>query len=245
VKKGPALKEPVRKAEGIPVPSIIPKTLSGQVEFFGSRLAAWQADPGAIGLTAAQVDALAQQVADAKAALLAAHQARDAAEAATLLMRGAVGRLRSGGGALLNTIRAFAQTSGGGNAVYVAALVPPPKQPSLAPPVEAPESLRASIGTDGSVTLSWVARQPVPGAAVFCEVSRAIDTGSGPSTFVLLGGSGDGAFRDGSIPPGTRGATYRVRAMRAGGRRAQPHPPEASVTIALCGSPESRYALAA
>ena len=229
------------------MPSIIPKTLNGQVEFFGSRLAAWQADPGAIGLTDQQVEALAQQVADAQAALFAAHEARQAAEAATLSMRLAVGAMRAGGGALVNTIRAYAQTSGEGNGVYVAALVPPPKQPSLAPPVEAPESLRASIGTDGAVTLLWTARQPVPGAAVFCEVSRAIDTGGGGaglSKFVLLGGSGDGTFRDERIPPGTRGATYRVAAMRAGGRRAQPHPPEAVVTIALCGGASAAGGLA-
>lgn len=190
----------------------LPRGRQEQIEYFEGHLPHWAPEPEAVGLTPAMVAELAARTEAARAAFAAAQAARRAAQAATAEYNRRVREMRALGGAMINSVRAFAQASGDPG-VYTRAQVPPPAAPSRAPAPAAPEGIVTGLDRRGAITLRWRTRRPIPGAEVFTTIERQLD-GAGP--FVPIGATGGRRFTDATVPAGTRSAVYRLRAHRGG-----------------------------
>ncbi len=189
---------------------VIPKTRRAQIEFFEQRLDAWAADPGSIGLTAAQVAQLAADVTDARERYLAAEQARNASRSATLGYHAATDTLTRGGRDLVATIKAFAEASDD-REVYARADVPPPADRSPLGPPGTPTGLRTALDTTGRIRLSWKADDAAASSGAYFVVQRRLEN---ERAFTILGATGAKAFLDKTIPLGTRRATYIILPFR-------------------------------
>ena len=110
----------------------LPDSREARITFFEIHLPVWEADPAAIGLDAALVAQLAQETAEARAALEAASAARQASKSATQYLYDRSDRMSRTGGAAIDTIRAFAKASGDVE-VYSLAQIPAPAAPTPAP----------------------------------------------------------------------------------------------------------------
>ncbi len=186
---------------------VLPPSRARRVEWFEQRLAAWAADPGAIGLSAALVAELAQRTADARAAHTAQRRAINAARAATVAFRDAEARMAVLGRGLVRTVKAFAETADD-LGVYAAAKVPPPSAPSPAGAPDAPTNLRGSITNTGAVLLRWDGTLE---RRTFYEVHRRVE---GERAWTFVASLGARAFLDETVAPGSVAALYRVRARR-------------------------------
>lgn len=189
----------------------VPKTFQGRLAFFEQRLPAWSSDPSAIGLSSAEVDALAARVAEARQRHVELEAIRSAAEAATLLHKLANNAMYDYGSDLVGTIRAFAERTGDVG-VYADALIPPPKapEPTGRPPV--PSRITFELLPTGSLRLRWhgtVARR-----AHFCIYRQA----PGQRDFTLLDTVNAKTYVDATIPRGATELVYRVQARRDGHR---------------------------
>lgn len=189
------------------MPNVLPRTRLDKIEWFEARLDGWLADPASIGLSAGQVDQLAAEVAAARAAFVEAERARAAAQGATLAFHTRADAMAGDGRGLIAQIKAFAEASDDPG-VYTRSHIPPPRGPSPSGPPEPPTGLRGRITSDGAVELTWdgsLARR------TFFEVLRKL---AGEETWTVLNAVGAKRYLDGSIPPGTSRAQYRVRAKR-------------------------------
>ncbi len=212
---------------------VLPRTTLDQIEWFESRLAAWRRDPAAVGLAPAQAAELAAAVAAARAAHEAAEIARAAAQSATVALHAAAQTMESRGRAAVAQIKAFA-AGPGGPAVYAAAHVSPPADPSPAGPPPEPADVAGAIDPDGAVLLTWrgtLARR------TFYEVLRRLE---GETRWTLLASVGAKRYLDHAVPPGTSAASYRVRAKR--GRSASAASP--AITVGLGVEPTAGAGLA-
>ncbi len=189
---------------------VLPRTRLDKIEWFEQRLDpqhGWLADPGAIGLTAQQVADLADRVAAARAAYDAAQQARNASLSATAAFHAITGDMEGDGRDLIATVKAFAETTDDPG-VYARADVPPPAEPTPAGPPAPPTSVTGTITSDGAVRLRW---KGTLSHRTFYEIFRRLD---GEATWTVLDSVGEKAYLDASVPPGTSGVQYRVRAKR-------------------------------
>jgi len=195
------------------MPNVLPRTRLDKIEWFEGRLGQWLADPASIGLTPAQVDQLAAEVAAARAAHEEAERARNAAQSATLAFHTRAAAMEGDGRGLIAQIKAFAEATGD-RGVYTRSDVPPPRDPSPSGPPESPTDLRGRITSDGAVELTWegsLARR------TFYEVLRRL---AGEEAWTVLDSVGAKRYLDSTVPPGTSRVQYRVRAKR--GTRTSP-----------------------
>ncbi len=192
---------------------VLPKSDSRLIDFLAAHLDVWEADPGAIGLTAAEVAALRTLYESASAARTAALEARDAARAATASFREAASTARRRTAGAVARIKAAAADD---PEVYAAAAIPAPRPPSPAPAPGVPYRFRTTLRQDGTVGLRWSCATPPGLGGTVYEVARSL--GGGP--FETLGVAGGRAFTDETLPPGGGGGetVYRVRALRSTGR---------------------------
>ncbi|QKK08647.1 MAG: hypothetical protein HND58_11070 [Planctomycetota bacterium] len=190
--------------------AVIPKTRREQIEWFESRLDAWAADPGSIGLTAEQVTQLAAEVAAARGRYQQAEQARNASRAATGAFHTATDGMTRSGRDLVATIKAFAEASDD-RGVYDRANVPPPADRSPLPPPGRPTSIRTTLDTTGRIRLTWKADDAAASSGAYFIVLRRLEE---EPTFGILGATGAKSFTDETIPLGTRRATYQIRPFR-------------------------------
>jgi len=200
---------------------LLPKTTAGVIDFLRTRLPIWAQDPGAIGLTPAEVAALQALVDDAAAARLAAAEARQAALAATARLHQSAAAMRAAASTALSRIKAAASADpGGGGAVYDAAHLPRPARPSPAPPPGTPTRFTVELHQSGSLTLRWRCTNPPGTQGTLYEVQRFLGPpGRTPPEF--LGITGAKAFTDTTLPPAAaiRGPiTYQVTAVRSTAR---------------------------
>lgn len=188
----------------------VPNRKQDMINFFATRLPVWTADPAAIGLSIEQVTALgirvdaAQDAADLQAAKRA--ESKAATESSTAEAQS----LRSFGGSLVNTIRAYAEASGG-QSVYATAQIPAPADPTPAPAPSMPYDLDANIDNNGNVVLSFKADNAQSHTGTFFEVRRQLN---GQSGFTLVGSTGTKSFVDTGIEAGTASAVYNITARR-------------------------------
>lgn len=200
----------------------LPDSREARITFFEVHLPVWEADPAAIGLDASLVAQLAQETADARAALEGARAARQASKAATQYLYDRSDRMSRTGGAAIDTIRAFAKASGDPE-VYTLAQIPAPAAPTPAPAPEAPTDITISLYTTGELRLMWKVTQPARGAEVYTTIARQLD-GAGP--FIEIASTGEKVYIDAAVPAGTRSVSYVLRARRG----AQASRPSAVVT---------------
>jgi hypothetical protein len=215
--------------------SIVPTTRLEKIEFYESHIDPWEAGPTKIGLTAAQVTALATLTTQARAAYNAAEAARQASKAATLNYYERVRAMHSGPGAgsdMIELIKNYADTTDNAQ-VYVDAQIPAPATPGVTPPPGTPFEFTVGLLQNGAVELKWKCNNPSGTSGTIYEVKRRIGSAaSAPFTFV--GATGVRSFTDETIPGGggSSPCTYQVTAVRS---TARGNPAQFTVSFGIGG----------
>lgn len=186
---------------------IVPHTQQGAIDFFANRQVAWATNATAIGLSAAQVTAIATAINDAQSKLAAAQAARVASKTATLDLAGSMSVLRDLGGDLIKTIRAFAETSGNDN-VYILSDIPPIAPPTPAGPPEQPTALAASILLPFGLGLTW---KGSVAQGTYFGVWRKVGSETG---FTLIDTTKAREYADYTLPANTSSVAYYIAANR-------------------------------
>jgi len=215
--------------------STVPATRIGKINFYEAHVPVWAADPPAIGLTAGQVDEIADRTAAAREAFTRAREQIDAARSAVRHYYDAVRRLHrgEGGGAeAIASVQLFAESTGDPK-VYSRANIPPPRGPGRIGDPGKPYEFSVQLFQSGAIQLTWKCRNPRGARGTMYEVRRCDDPqGRGP--FRPLGIVGVKQFTD-PAPPATRGGvTYEVIAVRSTQRG-----PLARYLIHLGGGPSA------
>ena len=191
--------------------STIPSDDRQLVAFCVAHKDAWVLYQAQIGVSAAQNTAMA-------AALLSAQKALDAAETARAVSKGATTSFKSNSrslrdicGDIVRTVQTFAKNNNN-PAVYGLANIPAPQPRSEnAPPPGQPSDIRASVNTDGSLTLTWKSNNPSGVSNVVYKVQRAFN---GINNYTLLDTVGERTFADMTIPFGTTSVSYIITGKR-------------------------------
>ncbi len=195
----------------------------------------WTANQAQIGSTPAQVAAVNAALATAEEAQAAAHAARQVAEAATREFYNAARTLRTAAAVVVRNAQTLAKATDDAEVYPLAGINPPSVRSRLAPPPAQPLHLHAEIvPTTGAIVLSWQARNPRGVSNVVYQIRRGLD-GEMPQTVIgIVGGGRDDltneagpaksgsagkggrirAFRDTSVPAGTKVVRYAVTPIR-------------------------------
>ena len=195
---------------------VVPDTRVGKIEFYEAHISPWTTNAAGIGLTPASVTALGTLTATARDKYNDAEAARQAAKAATLAFHDAVRAMHSGPGAgqdMIDTIRNHAETKDDPN-VYVLAQIPPPADPSTAPPPGTPFEFRVGLLQNGALELKWKCNNPSGTQGTIYEVKRSIGGGA----FNFVGATGVKLFTDDTLPSGSAPVTYQITAVRSTAR---------------------------
>lgn len=200
---------------------VLPDKRLEQIQFFETRLPVWQAAPAtAIGLTTAQIAALASATQNARDAYNSAQTARAASKAATTSYHTTSDDMRQLGADLIKTIKAFADLQASPGAVYALAQIPEPLPPEPLPAPGKPKDFLVTLENSGAVTLSWGAENAAASSGAFYTVRRKLP---GQVEFVVLGGTGGStstsrrmAFTDATVPASAAGVgvVYEVQGQR-------------------------------
>lgn len=189
----------------------MPDTIASRIEFYRSRIAQWEANAAALGLSPSSVTALKDAINEAEEAYQAAIKSRETAKSATVTQRSKVGFMSSQGSDAVRFIRAFAEsrpTPEARDAVYALADVAPPTPPSALPAPNQPVELNADPNADGTVTLRWKATGN-SGSVYF--VMRKVGNNT---QWQQLAITNTKRFVDAGVPAGTPSVMYQVRAQR-------------------------------
>ena len=192
----------------------VPETQQGSIDFFATRIAAWAANAAAIGVDPTTVTDLAARLSAAQTDLAAAQAARDASKNATLTLKESIASMRSLGGDLVKTIRAFAETTGDDN-VYTLASIPPVAPPTPLGKPPAPTAVKASINSYGYGLIEWNGTRAGGTAFILERQMTALDGTAGDWTYAGTSTTED--YTDTTIPTGFKAVTYRVFATRPAG----------------------------
>lgn len=190
--------------------NVWPQTAQQQLAWLESRLADWTSHTDDLGITDTQIADLTSMVNESRTALNSALTARSIAKAATSGFYSTARPMQLYAGALIKQIRAYAGTTDDSN-VYTIARIDPPSPPTPAPAPEMPWDVRTKVENDGSVSVTWRARNAASHAGTSFELQRLLNDGN---TYTFLALSGIKKFNDQTVPPGTQKATYRLRATR-------------------------------
>lgn len=173
----------------------------------------WEANAADIGLTGAQAEAFGLRIVKMAAAELALDEARQVYEAAVQEAKESFRLAKSDAAILTQAIRARAVSSKNPLAVYNQAQIAPPQKRSPAPPPARPNTVSAALGaSDGSLTLTWKAKNPAGTSGTSYLVRRKL---AGESDFSLLGLSDKKRYVDDTLPPGATGMQYTIQGIRA------------------------------
>lgn len=181
-------------------------------------------DPAAFGLTELDVD-------EFEALLVAASQARENAQKTRLLakarfvrQREAMANLRGRFASLMATIdgRAKREPRGRRAGVYAAAGIDPPDKGGPRPTPAMPAKLESKIVNNGQIRVTFEMADEGRGGLLY-EVQRRlvpVEGGWGQaSDWLPLDIVAEKRFTDDDVPTGLREVRYRVRAMRASGKK--------------------------
>jgi hypothetical protein len=187
-----------------------PKTRLQQVAFLQARISQWAASAAEIGLEDNQVSELGTMLTAVAANMAAAENARSIAKAKTQVFYTSADPLAAMASGLMKTIRAFAITSGDPE-VYELALLEPPATPSPAPAPAEPTEIRTIVENDGSIQITWKAKNARPSAGTAFNIFRKL---AGQTSYFPIGTVGVRAFTDNTVPPGTPSIQYIIRGIR-------------------------------
>jgi hypothetical protein len=191
---------------------VLPKTLSSRISFLETHLTVWAADPGAVGLTGAEITALQGLLAEASAASLAAHEARNAARAATFAMNVAGRRMTAATSGAIGRIKVAAAAD---SEVYIRAQIPVPDPMSTTPAPATPTRFACALRTTGGLELSWDCKNPRGTQGTMYEITRRIVGVAGAEGFTFAGVVGEKSFVDDTVPAGATSVEYQVTAIRS------------------------------
>jgi len=187
----------------------IPNTLPELIDWAITHKALWTTNQAQIGLSAAQVTAFTTLVTNLTKANDDAEAARQASKNATLTLNGAATSIRGVGGAYVNLIKAFAQTTHN-DAVYTLAGVSPDSPAGTVPPPNAPTDFSAQVTPEGALIIKWKATQPASG--VQYRVKRRLN---GEGEFSLIDTVGSiKKYMDKTLPFGVDRVDYIVEPVR-------------------------------
>ena len=187
-----------------------PNTIDGRIQFFQQRLAAWAADPAAIGLTAEQIGDLQTKLTLAANARSTALTARQQARSATSIQNASLADLMDQGTAMIAAIRAFAELSGNPDSIFETAELDAPKIGAgspLPPPIPATD-LRTNLNNLGQVELAW---KGTTANGTYYDIYRELNASGG---FSLIGSISAKRFTDATVPAGTMRASYYLVTRR-------------------------------
>lgn len=210
--------------------STIPASRPEQIDFFEQHAAVWANDPAAIGLASAVVSELNGLTQQARASFVSVQALRQAALAGTTSYHTATDAMRAAGAAAIDSIRAYAKTTGD-DEVYALAQIPPPQQRDPAPPPAAPAEITLSVQPNGSIVVKWKITQPVKGAEIQTVIQRRLNN-TGP--WENLGVTGLKTFTDSTVPAGAELVTYMLHATRGG--EAGPFSQQTSINLGIPGN---------
>lgn len=175
-----------------------------------ARWPVWAKDPEAIGLTAQQITAVKNATQAMRARVTEQTAARAAAKSATEAVVDAEGTTRDEVADAVRFIRAYATSTNDPN-VYNLAQIPAPGSAAPVPPPGTPTDFRVELNAEGSITIRWKAAHPEGSYNVVYFVQRKLLT---ETQFRIIGGSGERAYTDETLPFGVDGATYIVTSQR-------------------------------
>lgn len=185
----------------------VPSRNNEAITFFSSRIAQWGTNAPSIGVSISNVTEMAARINTAQTTFAAVQQARNAAKDATRAFNEAMDQLRSLGGAMINGIRVYAETTGDPN-VYNLASIPPISPPTPAGPPLSPSDIEVDILPAGGLRLRW--KGSVSQSAYF-SIYRSVGE---DDTFVLLDSTDAKTFDDTNIPLGASRVEYLIQARR-------------------------------
>lgn len=187
--------------------NVLPGPRDEMIQWFSDRIADWAANAASIGLSAAQVTALATLVNDAEGVLAAATAARIASRDATVDYHNGADTLRTYGADLIKVIKAFAESTNDPT-VYSTASVPPPAPPTPAGPPDKPTDLEASLVLPYGIRLNW------KGSAARNAYFGIFRRLPGETGFTFLQTTKDKTYDDTTIPTGVASVEYYIAAFR-------------------------------
>lgn len=189
---------------------VVPKNKVPQIEFFETHVGKWAEAPEQIGTTAAEVAALADSTAAARAAFRQQRAAMQAAQAATLKLNLALADMNNKGASIILQIRTKAALAGDG--VYPLASIPIPNAPSPIGPPGTPHSFSFSLDQEGVLRLKWKCQNPRGSVGTMYQVRRQV---GGTGEFAFIGVAQTKSFIDKTLPVGVAAVIYQVRAIRS------------------------------
>jgi len=210
---------------------------SEQIDFFEQHLAVWVNDPAAIGLTSAAVTELNGLTQAARSSFVSVQALRESAKSGTVSYYNATDAMRTAGAAAIDSIRAYAKTTGD-DEVYAIAQIPPPAQRDPAPPPAAPTDITLSVQPNGAIQVKWKITQPAPGAEIQTVLQRRLNN---LGSWENLGVTGLKTFTDSTVPGGTELVTYMLHATRAG--VSGPFSQQTSINLGIPGNGQGEQGL--
>jgi hypothetical protein len=194
---------------------VLPTKIEELLTFADNHQALWVSQAAAIGLSAPQALLFKNAAAAARTDFNAQVVAEQAKLAATSRAQVSIRALRKVGGETINLIKAFAETQANPDGVYQIAQIPSPAIPSPRPVPGTPNTFRAILNEDGSITLRWKCDTQGAAGTVYNITRKNGSGGGGGGPAVYVGSVGTKSFTDLSIPAGTTSVQYVVTAQRA------------------------------
>jgi hypothetical protein len=187
-----------------------PQSRRQQIDWLLARIADWTANAADIGLDPTQVSAFSAALSQVQTARDDALATRTLAKGKTQTFYGMADPVIETAGGMIKTIRGYAATSGEPN-VWELAHIDPPATPSPVPAPTIPTDIVTSLNNDGSIAITWTAKNAAPNAGTAFTVHRKLE---GQSAYTQLATVGVRAFTDETVPPGTPSVQYMIRGIR-------------------------------
>ncbi len=190
--------------------SIVPSKDVEAIQWFQAHLSVWSGAAVSIGTSVSAITAFTVVVKAASDALEAQTKAKETSKAATTTFHNNVAAMRANGADIIQTIKAFAETTNNPN-VYGLAQLPMPQPPTPLPAPGQPTNFKVELTGSGAVQITWKATNSASSSGVFFTVKRKL---ASDAAFVNVGTVGAKKFTDTSILQGTTSATYLVQGFR-------------------------------
>jgi hypothetical protein len=190
---------------------VLPGSLPDLIAFCAARSALWASSAAQIGLEEADVASWQAKIVNTQSKNNQRTLAVAAAKNATEVLRGAGSELRASSAELVRKIKFFAQSQPDPLAVYQAANIPAPQDPSVMPPPGTPGDFRATLNPDGSLTIAWKCKNPPGSSGTVYSIRRS--TGGATGGTEIIGAVGVRKFTDHALPS-VNAVTYQVQAQR-------------------------------
>lgn len=197
---------------------LIPQRNLERLDFFEQHLTPWTSHATTLGLSSAQMTAMAVAVGNARTAWTDAVNARAASKDATQNFNQMMSDAHKLVSAAIELIRNKAESTNDPS-IWTLASLPAPTPPSEVPPPGTPFDFKISLEQGGALGLKWKCNNPEGSGGTIYEVRRQQQ--GGPSdVWTFAGASGIKEFLDTTLPStwaGT-GVNYQITAVRSTSR---------------------------